>query len=126
MATSLAAAGAKDKDLSDLDGVNLLPFIEGRKKHASAQEPVLAQTLVLGDGRSWKLIYVQNYGYALYNLGTRSGRIQNLIQSEKKRSEQMITQLNDWKAGLEKPAGTRRKSGSVLIAKTISESSRGE
>ena len=31
MATSLAAAGAKDKDLKGLDGVNLLPFIQGEK-----------------------------------------------------------------------------------------------
>jgi hypothetical protein len=51
----------------------------------------------------WKLIYVQDYGYALYNLEQDLGESKNLIQSEKKRSEQMITQLNDWKAELEKP-----------------------
>ena len=46
---------------------------------------------------------MQDYGYALYNLEKDLGESKNLIQSEKKRSEQMINQLNDWKAGLEKP-----------------------
>ena len=41
MATSLAAAGAKDKDLKDLDGVNLLPFIE-RESYPSSPKPLLA------------------------------------------------------------------------------------
>ena len=51
----------------------------------------------------WKLIYVQDYGYALYNLEKDLGESQNLIKSEKKRSDRMIAQLNDWKAELEKP-----------------------
>ena len=31
MPTSLAAAGAQEADLENLDGVNLLPFIRGKK-----------------------------------------------------------------------------------------------
>ena len=52
---------------------------------------------------SWKLIYVQDYGYALYNLEKDLSESKNLIKSEQKRSEQMIAQLNDWKAELERP-----------------------
>ena len=66
----------------------------------------------------WKLIYVQDYGYALYNLDQDLSESKNLIKSEKKRSRKMITQLNEWKAGLEKPVGVRRKSGSARTAKT--------
>ena len=104
MATSLAAAGAKNKNLKDLDGVNLLPFIEGEKTtppHKNLYWHKLWFS-AMRDG-PWKLIYVQDYGYALYNLEKDLGESKNLIQSEKKRSEQMINQLNDWKAGLEKP-----------------------
>ena len=104
MATSLAAAGAKDKDLKGLDGVNLLPFIQGEKATPPHQNLYWHKLWfsAMRDG-PWKLIYVQDYGYALYNLEEDLSESKNLIQSEKKRSDQMITQLNEWKAELEKP-----------------------
>ena len=51
----------------------------------------------------WKLIYVKDYGHALYNLEEDLSESKNLIKLEKKRSDQMIAQLNNWKAKLEKP-----------------------
>lgn len=104
MATSLAAAGAKDKDLKTLDGVNLLPFIQGEKATPPHQN-LYWHKLWFSAMREgpWKLIYVKDYGHALYNLEKDLSESTNLIQSEKKRSEQMITQLNDWKDGLEEP-----------------------
>ena len=104
MATSLAAAGAKDKDLKGLDGVNLLPFIQGEKATPPHQNLYWHKLWfsAMRDG-PWKLIYVQDYGYALYNLEEDLSESKNLIQSEKKRSDRMIAKLNDWKAGLEKP-----------------------
>jgi arylsulfatase A-like enzyme len=104
MATSLAAAGAKDKDLKSLDGVNLLPFIEG-EKNTPPHKNLYWHKLWFSAMREgpWKLIYVQDYGYALYNLEQDLRESKNLIQSEKKKSEQMISQLNDWKSELEKP-----------------------
>jgi arylsulfatase A-like enzyme len=104
MATSLAAAGAKDKDLKGLDGVNLLPFIQGEKATPPHQNLYWHKLWfsAMRDG-PWKLIYVQDYGYALYNLEEDLSESKNLIQSEKKRSDQMIDQLKDWKTGLEKP-----------------------
>ncbi len=104
MATSLAAAGAKEESLKNLDGVNLLPFIEG-KKDGHPHRHLFWHKLwfsAMRDG-PWKLIYVQDYGYALYNLDQDLSESKNLIKSEKKRSQQMITQLNEWKDGLEKP-----------------------
>ena len=104
MATSLAAAGAKDKDLKGLDGVNLLPFIQGEKATPPHQNLYWHKLWfsAMRDG-PWKLIYVQDYGYALYNLEEDLSESNNLIQSEKKRSDRMIAKLNDWKAVLEKP-----------------------
>ena len=98
MATSLDAAGAKEEKFEKLDGVNLLPFIEG-KKTAILIGICFGQTLVLGDARwSVEINLVQDYGYALYNLDHDLSESKNLIKSEKKRSRQMITQLNEWKA----------------------------
>jgi arylsulfatase A-like enzyme len=104
MATSLAAAGAKDKDLKGLDGVNLLPFIQGEKT-TPPHKNLFWHKLWFSAMREgpWKLIYVQDYGYALYNLEEDLSESNNLIQSEKKRSDRMIAKLNDWKAVLEKP-----------------------
>ena len=104
MATSLAAAGAKDKDLKTLDGVNLLPFIQGEKA-TPPHKYLYWHKLWFSAMREgpWKLIYVKDYGYALYNLEKDLSESTNLILSEKKRSEQMIAQLNGWKDGLEEP-----------------------
>ena len=98
MATSLAAAGAKDKDLKTLDGVNLLPFIQGEKA-TPPHKYLYWHKLWFSAMREgpWKLIYVKDYGYALYNLEKDLSESTNLILSEKKRSEQMIAQLNGWK-----------------------------
>ena len=104
MATSLAAAGEKQSVLKKLDGVNLLPFIDGKKDKPPHQYLYWHKLWfsAVRDG-PWKLIYVQDYGYALYNLEEDLSESNNLIKSEKERSDQMITQLNDWKAELEKP-----------------------
>ncbi|MBT7852544.1 MAG: sulfatase-like hydrolase/transferase [Opitutae bacterium] len=104
MPTSLAAAGAKEEDLKNLDGVNLLPFIRGEKATPPHQDLYWHKIWfsAMRDG-PWKLIYVQDYGYALYNLDKDLPESKNLIKSEKKRAEKMISQLNDWKSGLEKP-----------------------
>ena len=104
MPTSLAAAGAQEADLENLDGVNLLPFIRGEKNHEPHRNLYWHKLWfsAMRDG-PWKLIYVQDYGYALYNLKNDIGESQNLIHAQKRRSEKMIAQLKDWKAELEKP-----------------------
>ena len=104
MPTSLAAAGAQEADLENLDGVNLLPFIRGEKNHEPHRYLYWHKLWfsAMRDG-PWKLIYVQDYGYALYNLKKDIGESQNLFHAQKRRSEKMIAQLKDWKAELEKP-----------------------
>ena len=104
MATSVAAAGEKPSALKKLDGVNLLPFLDGKKDKPTHQYLYWHKLWfsAMRDG-PWKLIYVQDYGYALYNLEEDLSETNNLIKIEKKRSDQMIAQLNNWKAELEKP-----------------------
>ena len=104
MPTSLSAAGAKEEDLKNLDGVNLLPFIQGEKATPPHQNLYWHKLWfsAMRDG-PWKLIYVQDYGYALYNLDEDLPESKNLIKSEKRRAEEMIGKLNAWKSELEKP-----------------------
>ena len=104
MATSLAAAGEKQSVLKKLDGVNLLPILDGKKDKPPHQYLYWHKLWfsAVRDG-PWKLIYVQDYGYALYNLEEDLSESNNLIKLEKERSDRMIAQLNDWKAELEKP-----------------------
>jgi arylsulfatase A-like enzyme len=104
MATSLAAAGAKDRDLKTLDGVNLLPFIQGEKATPPHQN-LYWHKLWFSAMREgpWKLIYVKDYGHALYNLEKDLSESTNLIHTQKRRSEKMIAQLKGWKAELAKP-----------------------
>ena len=104
MPTTLAAAGAKEEDLKNLDGVNLLPFIKGEKAKPPHQNLYWHKLWfsAMRDG-PWKLIYVQDYGYALYNLDQDLGESKNLIKSKTNRAEQMIAQLKDWKSEMEKP-----------------------
>ena len=104
MPTCLAAAGAKKEDFKNLDGVNLLPFILGEKAtpphHNLYWHKLWFSAMREGP---WKLIYVQDYGYALYNLDEDLPESKNLIKSEKRRTEGMIGKLNAWKSELEKP-----------------------
>ena len=104
MPTSLAAAGAKEESLKNFDGLNLLPFIQ-RENATPPHQNLYWHKLwfsAMRDG-PWKLIYVQDYGHALYNLDKDIGESKNLIKAEKKRGEKMIQKLNSWKAELEKP-----------------------
>ena len=104
MPTCLAAAGAKEEDLNNLDGVNLLPFIRGEKAKPPHQNLYWHKLWfsAMRDG-PWKLIYVQDYGYALYNLDEDLPESKNLIKSETKRAEKMMGKLNAWKSELEEP-----------------------
>ena len=51
----------------------------------------------------WKLIYVQDYGYVLYNLDDDLREQHNLAKDMPARVESMSRQLNDWKATLMEP-----------------------
>ena len=51
----------------------------------------------------WKLIYVQDYGYALYNLAEDLGEASNVAATYPKRVETMKRDLERWRGSLEQP-----------------------
>ena len=101
--TSLAAAGG-DVESAKLDGVNLLPFLQGHDEGAPHQEAYWHKLWfsAMRDG-PWKLIYVQDYGYALYNLDDDLSESKNLAKTETDRLESMKQRVTSWKSKMEEP-----------------------
>ncbi len=106
--TSIAAAGGKVESSPDdprpLDGVNLLPYLAGEKSGAPHQKLYWHKLWfsAMRDG-PWKLIYVKDYGYALYNLDKDLGEQQNLARQQPEKVQAMSKDLNTWKSQMAEP-----------------------
>jgi arylsulfatase A-like enzyme len=107
MPTCVAAAGGDLRSKRPLDGVNLLPFLTGSTKTVPHQKLFWHKLWfsAMRDG-PWKLIYVQDYGYALYNLDSDLEERHNLAKTHPDRVARMTTELNDWKSELAQPLWT--------------------
>ena len=102
-ATSLAAAGGNVSD-AHLDGVDLVPFLTGKETGPPHQQ-LFWHKLWFSAMRDdiWKLIYVKDYGYALYNMSTDPEEKHNIATKHTERVESMKNQMNTWKAAMEQP-----------------------
>jgi arylsulfatase A-like enzyme len=100
--TSVAAAGGMVSE--NIDGVNLLPFLLDETKGAAHQKLYWHKLWfsAMRDG-PWKLIYVQDYGYALYNLDDDLSEKNNLAKQYPDRVDSMTKDLNAWKAEMAEP-----------------------
>jgi arylsulfatase A-like enzyme len=98
-----AAGGELSKDRR-LDGVDLMPYLT-KKKEGSPHDKLFWHKLwfsAMRDG-PWKLIYVQDYGYALYNLDKDLGENKDLSKAMPDRVKSMRAEMDAWKASLMKP-----------------------
>ena len=113
MPTSIAAAGVSKTTLKErhpLDGVNLLPYLHGEISGTPHQRLYWHKLWfsAMRDG-PWKLIYVQEYGYALYNLDEDISETNNVLTRYPDRVDAMKEELNRWKAKMMKPLWTENK-----------------
>lgn len=102
--TCVAAAGGDTTSKRPLDGVNLLPYLAGENglaPHAKLYWHKLWFS-AMREG-PWKLIYVQDYGYALYNLDDDPTERANLAETDPARVASMTADLNKWKSQLAEP-----------------------
>lgn len=102
--TCVAAVGGDETSKRPLDGVNLLPFLTGAKNnvpHAKLYWHKLWFS-AMREG-PWKLIYVQDYGYALYNLDNDPSERRDLSKTNLARVASMTADLNAWKNELAEP-----------------------
>ncbi|MGE4489793.1 MAG: sulfatase-like hydrolase/transferase, partial [Kiritimatiellales bacterium] len=95
--TCVRAAGGSLEQSRPLDGVDLLPYLTG--KNAERPHPQLfwrkLECAAVRDG-DWKLIRVENYGYALYNLAEDIGEMHDLAAQMPEKVDQMRRQLEGW------------------------------
>ncbi len=101
-ATALAAAGLPPDDR--LDGVDLLPYLDGSQPgppHEALFWRWRSQTAILHDG--WKLIRVGDQHRYLFHLNSPEGERLNRWESEPRRAADLERRLNNWNATLPTP-----------------------
>jgi arylsulfatase A-like enzyme len=102
--TALAAAGVEAKPGWKLDGVNLLPYLEGKAKGQPHE------TLYWRFGRQmavrrgeWKLVKYDATPAKLYHLGKDIGEANDLSEKEPERVKELCSAWEAWDATLAKP-----------------------
>ena len=103
-ATSLAVAGGKFPKVRPLDGVNLIPYVTG-KKTGAPHKVLFARKLNCAAMReaNWKLIRVDNVIPALYNLTDDIGEKSNVAKQYPERVQNMLNKMDKWEQGLVEP-----------------------
>ena len=101
--TSFAAAGG-EIDRQKVDGVDLMPYLLGEKSDPPHQE-LYWHKLWFSAMRDhhWKLIYVQDYGYALYDLKRDPYEKANVAKQNPDRVDGMKSRLIAWRESMEEP-----------------------
>lgn len=112
--TALAAAGVEVKPDWQLDGVNLLPYLQGEKTGAPHESLYwrFGQQIAVRQG-DWKLVkgaggegFRGNLGKAstegaqLFNLARDIGEKENLAEKEPEKFKQLAAAWDQWNAGL--------------------------
>lgn len=118
--TALAAAGSKIESEWKLDGVNLLPYLEGKKKSPhKALFWRFGEQMAIRKG-DWKLVkapgsgaeFAERRGAAttegahLYNLAQDVGEQTNLAEQEPEKVKQLSAVWENWNSELEEPRWT--------------------
>lgn len=95
--TSLAAAGGSLEQTRPLDGVDLLPFINNEKKGIPHQQLYWRKLdcAAIRDG-NWKLIRVDDYGYALYNLEEDISEANDLSNKMPEKVDELKNKFEKW------------------------------
>lgn len=121
--TALAAANVKTKRDWKLDGTNLLPYLEGKRRGAPhdtlfwrfrfpPQQPALFRWAIRqGD---WKLVKNGREPLALYNLANEIGEQHNLADGQPQRVRKLEAAWQKWDAELKEPLWSdapQRRSG---------------
>lgn len=109
-ATAYEVAGGQGSPGKKLDGVNLMPFVTGKKETAPHEQLFWRKEGMAAVRQAdWKLIRVDGYGYRLYNLDRDLGESKDLQLAEKSQMNDMKMALENWEEGLMAPLWTEDK-----------------
>jgi arylsulfatase A-like enzyme len=102
--TSLAAAGIEPDGALVLDGVNLLPYLQGEKTGAP-HEALYWRKLEESAARisDYKLIHLQDFGSTLYNLSADLGETNDLSSTDTLMYHRLQKGLADWESQMAEP-----------------------
>ena len=102
--TFFAAGGGKESANNDIDGVNLLPYIQGNMKQRPHQQLYWKKQAraALRDG-DWKLIRYPDRPAELYNIIEDEREMNNLANEHPDRVKEMYQMIFDWESTLERP-----------------------
>ncbi len=102
--TAVAAAGGDYQAPKPLDGVNLLPYLAGRR--TDAPHEILfwrrAKAAAVRKG-PWKLIYVKENPPLLFNLDDDVSETKNLADLHPDKVQELLRRLKSWESGLIPP-----------------------
>ncbi len=108
--TFFVAAGGNSKDLIDLDGVDLLPYINGqntKRPHETLFWKRDARAAIRkGD---WKLIRFPDRPAELFHITKDERELNNLASEEPERYKEMYKELFAWETTLERPRWLLKK-----------------
>lgn len=106
--TAVAAAGGSHP--SNIDGVDLTPFLTGKRK-GSPHETLywrFGPQLAIRKG-DWKMVQLAREGAELYNLRADLGELKNLAASEPDRLQAMQAEYEAWNKQLAPPKWNTRR-----------------
>ncbi|WP_282143665.1 sulfatase-like hydrolase/transferase [Cellulophaga baltica] len=109
--TFYVAAGGNSHDLTDVDGVDLIPYLQGTNKSRPHQKLFWKKEIRLayreGD---WKLIRFADRPAELYDLSTDIGEQNDLATTHSERVKTMFKKMFEWESTLERPLWMLKRS----------------
>ncbi|MEP5431491.1 MAG: sulfatase, partial [Flavobacteriaceae bacterium] len=109
--TFYAAAGGNEKELKDIDGVNLMPYINGineDRPHETLFWKKDARGVIRkGD---WKLIRYPDRPAELYNIPNDISETNNVVADHPEMVRELFKELFAWELTLERPRWMLKKS----------------
>jgi len=108
--TSLILAGATVENMSDLDGVNIIPFITQRVK-GFPHESLFWRRGPAGAVRNgdWKLIIVEQQPPLLFNIKTDIGETTNLAHTQSEKVIELQAMYDTWESEMVEPLWVAEK-----------------
>jgi len=101
LATMLAVAGVSQRESTPLDGVNILPYLTGKKRGKPHKTLYWKEgiTAAVRDG-DWKLIRFPNKPAELYNLNKDISEVNDLAADEPEKVKELYEKLWNWEREL--------------------------
>ncbi len=102
--TFYMAAGGKESDLKNIDGVNLLPYLLGENKDRPHETLFWKKDVraAVRDG-DWKLIRFPDRPAMLFNISEDEKELKNLAYQHPKKVKELYKKIFEWEMTLERP-----------------------